>query len=135
VLEHLVRVEETVLLRATQRPDSRSLGQTLRAAGSMPLLRLMLGSGIRIKVPSKAVLPQGTVTYGELTDRWERARQKLDAAMADQTGADLRRPFMRHALCGWLTPAQTLTFLERHLAHHTRQLARIRRSPGYPQSR
>lgn len=132
VLEHLVRLEEVVLLRATQRPESRTLVQAVRTAGSLALLRVTLGAGVRVKVPSKAVLPEGTATFEDLAGRWDRVRRKLDAVMADQTAADLRRPFMRHPLCGWLTPAQTLAFLERHITHHTGQLRRISRSPGYP---
>jgi len=135
VLEHLVRVEEVVVLRASQQPPSRSLRQGLRAAGSMVLVRLALGAGIRIKVPSKAVLPQGNATLPELRERWDRVRNKLEAVLADHSRRDLRRPMMRHPLCGWLTPIQTLTFLEQHVTHHTRQLGRIRGSPGYPESR
>ncbi len=134
VLEHLVRVEEAVVLRASQLPASRSLRQGVRAAGSMVLLRIVLRAGIRIKVPSKAVLPQGKATLPELRERWDRVRNKLEAVLADQSRPDLRRPMMRHPLCGWLTPIQTLTFLERHVTHHTRQLGRIRASPGYPGS-
>ena len=132
VLEHLVRLEEAILLRATQRPEARTRVQAIRTAASLVLLRLTLGAGLRVKTPSKAVVPQGTATFDELTGRWDRAREKLDAVMADQTAADLRRPFMRHPLCGWLTPAQTLAFLERHVTHHTRQIARIRGAVGYP---
>jgi hypothetical protein len=40
------------------------------------------------------------------------------------------RPMMKHPLVGKLTPLQTLTFLETHLAHHGRQIERIRGAPG-----
>jgi hypothetical protein len=32
---------------------------------------------------------------------------------------------MKHPIVGKLTPAQTLTFLDTHLAHHSRQIDRI----------
>jgi hypothetical protein len=48
--------------------------------------------------------------------------------------ADFARPLMRHPILGLLTPVETLTFILRHIAHHRRQIARIRRSPGYPRS-
>lgn len=130
VVEHLVRVEEAIVLRAAQAKPSRTLGEGLRAAGSMVVLRLVMGAGIRIKAPTKLVLPEGTATLPELLERWDRVREKLRAVLADKTAADLHRPMMRHALCGWLTPKQTLSFLEQHLLHHQRQLARIRGADG-----
>ncbi len=132
VVEHLVRIEEVVVLKAVQLPRSRTLGEGIRAAGSLVLLRLILGSGVRLKVPGKAVLPQGTATLPELRERWDRVREKLEAVLGDMTAADLRRPMMRHPACGWLTPAQTLSFLEHHLLHHRRQLMRIRGAVGFP---
>jgi hypothetical protein len=134
VVEHLVRVEEAIVLRASQHPPSRTLGQGLRAATFTLLLRLRLRAGARLKAPSRAILPQGTATLPELGTRWDQVREKLQAVLADQTRADLRRPMMRHPLVGWLTPVQTLGFLEYHVAHHARQLARIRRTEGYPGS-
>jgi DinB superfamily len=135
VVEHLVRVEEAVVLRVPQLPPSRTLAQGLRAAGSMALLRLTFGAGVRTEAPSRSVLPQGAVTLPELRGRWERVREKLAAVLDDQTPADLRRPMMRHPVCGWLTPTQTLSFLEQHVAHHTRQLERIRRAQGFAGAR
>lgn len=131
VVEHLVRVEEAVVLRASQQPRSRSTGQAARAALAMVLTRLLFRAGIRVKAPVKSILPQGTATLPELCERWDRVRGQLEAVLADQTAADLRRPLMRHPRIGSLSPVQTLRFFECHVDHHRNQLERIRSSPGF----
>ncbi len=126
VVEHLVRVEEAIVLRASQAVSSQSLGSRIRSAAGMLLLYQGLRMGARFKAPSQAILPEGKSTLPELRGRWDRIREKLEAVLADRTRADLSRPMMRHPAVGWLNPVQTLTFLERHVAHHVRQIERIR---------
>ena len=91
--------------------------------------------GRRFKAPAQAILPQGGVTLTDLGARWDAVGQALRRTVDGLGPADYGRPMMRHPFVGLLTPIETLTFLLRHIAHHRRQILRIRRSPGYPLER
>jgi hypothetical protein len=77
-------------------------------------------------------MPQGGATLSDLDARWAAAQEAMRRMVGGFGAAELARPMMRHPFLGLLTPVETLTFIQRHIAHHRRQIARIRRSPGYP---
>jgi hypothetical protein len=132
VVEHLVRVEERILGGLATRPGPRPLGERMQAAARLALLYLYLQTGGRVKAPAQAILPAGGATLGELRGRWNAVRAGLAEALERFEPADLARPMMRHPIVGKLSPVQTLRFLHRHIAHHRRQIRRIRMTPGFP---
>jgi hypothetical protein len=126
ILEHLIIIEERVLGAVGTRPGPLPAAERLRSAVRLAGLRLYLRSGGRIKAPTRAILPQGGATLAELRERWDRARAGYRAALEGFDRTDLRRPMMKHPIIGKLTPTQTLAFLDAHLAHHGRQVDRLR---------
>jgi uncharacterized damage-inducible protein DinB len=133
IVEHLVKVEEAILGRLKSRPV-RTWREAFRAKASMAVMRVYFLFGRRLKVPAQAVLPQGGATLADLTARWNRTQEEMRRTIEGLGTAELGRPMMRHPLLGLLTPAETLRFLHRHIAHHRRQMRRIRKAPGYPRS-
>jgi uncharacterized damage-inducible protein DinB len=133
VVEHLVKVEEGIVSRVKQR-DPRTWREAVRGRLSLELISLYFLVGRRFKAPAQAILPQGGATLTDLGARWEAAQLAMRRTLDDFGPADFARPMMRHPILGLLTPVETLTFILRHIAHHRRQIARIRRSPGYPRS-
>ncbi len=131
VVEHLVRVEEGILSRVKPR-EPRTWREAVRSKVALELVSLHFLLGRRAKAPVQAILPIGGVTLADLGTRWNAARQAMLSAIDGFAPADFARPMMRHPILGLLTPTETLTFILRHIAHHRRQLTRIRRSPGYP---
>jgi uncharacterized damage-inducible protein DinB len=131
VVEHLVRVEEGIASRTGKPRAPRTWPEAARATGALGLVSVCFVLGRRFKAPVATILPQGGATLTDLGLRWDAARGALRKALE---AADPRRPIFRHPVIGLLTPAQTVTFIERHIAHHGRQIGRIRRSPGYPRS-
>ena len=125
VVQHVVIVEELVLRALATRPGPLPLAERLRSAMRLTALRIYLRSGGRIKAPNPALLPPGGATLDELLARWDRTRAGYATALASFGPDDLVRPMMKHPIVGKLTPPQTLTFLDAHLAHHTRQIDRI----------
>jgi uncharacterized damage-inducible protein DinB len=132
VLEHLVLVEEAVQRYASKRPGPQPRAATARAGLKLRIILIYFRLGARIEAPTRAVLPAGTGSLEDLRTRWDQARQGLATLLEGETAADRRRPLLRHPVTGWLTPAQSLTFIEAHIAHHRRQIARIRALPGFP---
>ena len=133
VLEHLVKVEEGIASRLRPREPRKPM-EAVRAKVALGLMRLVFGLRRRIKVPVQAVLPLGGVTLSDLVGRWEVAQAALRERLEGFAPQDWSRPMMRHPALGLLTPFEGLTFIHWHMAHHRRQIARIRRARGYPAS-
>jgi len=130
VVQHVVIVEELVLRALATRPGPLPLTERLRSGLRLTALRIYLRAGGRVQAPTPAILPQGSVPLEELRSRWDRARAGYASALASFGPEDMVRPMMKHPIVGKLTPLQTLTFLETHLAHHGRQIERIRAALG-----
>ena len=131
LVEHLVVVEEAVLGGIPDRPPTRSLADSARAAVVLPLLYLSFSRGVRLRAPIPAILPVGGSSLGQLEARWTRARANLRAVLQLMGPEDLSRPFLRHPVIGWLTTLEGLGFIERHVAHHLHRVQRIRALPSY----
>lgn len=133
VLEHLVRVEEGILSRVRERAP-RTWQEAARARVALELISVYFLLGRRFRVPVQGIVPQGGVTLTDLAGRWEAAQRGIRGTLDGFRPADFARPLMRHPALGLLTPRETLIFILRHIGHHRRQIARIRRAPGYPRS-
>jgi uncharacterized damage-inducible protein DinB len=131
VIEHLVKVEEGIASRFRPR-ESRGLIETARAKAALGAMYVVFGFRGRVKVPVQAILPLGGATLSDLASRWEAAQAALKARLECFGPGDWSRPMMRHPLLGPLTPAEGLVFIHCHMAHHRRQIERIRRAAGFP---
>ena len=131
VLEHLVKVEEGIASRIRPR-EPRGVVETVRVKAALGAMCALFAVRSRIKVPVQGVLPLGGVTLSDLVSRWEAAQAALRERLEEFRPQDWSRPMMRHPLIGRLTPAEGLTFIHWHMAHHRRQIARIRRTRGFP---
>jgi hypothetical protein len=131
LVEHLVLVEEAVLRGIPDRPTTRSLADSARAAMVLPVLYLAFARGGRLRAPTRDVVPVGGSSLAQLEARWTRARANLRAVLQLMGPEDLSRPFFRHPVIGWLTTLEGLGFLERHVGHHLRQVERIRAMPRH----
>jgi hypothetical protein len=129
IVEHLVLVHEgtAAVLAAQPRtvPPGRAGNWWKRAA-----LDLVLSSDLRVRAPTRRVLPTAAVPLADLAGRWHAAHQAIQA-IAEAHGRDWgARLVFRHPLAGWLDLQDTIRFLQVHLEHHSRQLDRLGRSSG-----
>jgi hypothetical protein len=106
--------------------------ETVRVKAALAAMRALFAVRSRIKVPVQGVLPLGGVTLSDLVSRWEAAQAALRERLEEFGPQDWSRPMMRHPLIGRLTPSEGLTFIHWHMGHHQRQIARIRRTRGFP---
>lgn len=131
VTEHLVLAEEKSLLGMLKGP-APGVTVTPMARARMVMVRIVMRTSIRLKVPVSRVVPQGDATLPELEARWSAARRGLEDAIepvAIEGAGDAR---FRHPIAGWVTAKEGVAFLAEHIGHHARQLERIRRTPGFP---
>ncbi len=128
VVEHLALVEQGTLRALRSEKHAAQAGSQSRGDLRYLLLRLMLKLDVRLKVPVKGVLPTGQCTLGELEQRWGETRRELGSYLESVNAERLQRPVFRHPVAGWLTIGQTLGFIEGHVEHHQRQVARIQQA-------
>lgn len=127
VIEHLVLAEQAVLgdlgsaaTRAAQRPT----GAEFVRAG---IVWLVLRVGVRVRVPSAAMLPTGERSFDELQRQWTEQHRTLRAFATGLDERGLRRRIFRHPIAGPLDMVAALRLLSAHLLTHQRQLRRLRR--------
>ena len=136
VAEHLVRVDSGILAALAKQMAAGTARRTLgRPSLIRPALvtRFMRSGGQTRMPPAVAphITPVGTdgaasrVALGESAEAWTR----LGASVAPDLA---RTALWMHPVGGPYTFAQAAGFHASHFDHHTRQLARIRVSDGFP---
>ena len=131
VTEHCVLAEEKSLQGMLNGPPPGTT-VTLIAHVRMGMVRLVMKSDIRVKVPVARVIPQGDATLPELEARWGESRRGLAAFLEGIPEVDAGAARFRHPIGGWVTASEGVAFLAGHIGHHARQLARIQRAAGFP---
>lgn len=148
VIDHLAASEEAMLemgqrvrrqgtaayAPAVPEPGTGGLVRRMRTWYRRRLVFTVLATGIRVRMPRRirelVGLPE-PVSAAAAVARWESARAGLAEYLGAAGRADERRPFFHHPITGWLDHRQGLDFIRAHIAHHERQIGRIRRANGY----
>ena len=130
VIAHLTKSEGGTLQyikKKTQDPGA------LPRAGIVPWLRIA-ALVVGINSPFKFKAPKGLADLPETSDfpaasfAWAEVREDWrEFVLAFPTALNDRLIF-RHPFVGLLGPAQTMIFLNEHLANHVRQIGRIRKA-------
>ena len=131
VTEHCVLAEEKSVLGMLKGPPPGTTVTPI-AHVRMWMVRLVMKSDIRVKVPVARVVPTGDVALPELAARWDESRRGLGAFLERIAETDAGLARFRHPIGGWVTAAEGVAFLAGHIGHHARQLGRIRRAAGFP---
>lgn len=133
VVEHLTLAEElTAKALRNPRPVERR-GSRIAASVRLRIITLFFGKPfVRARVPSRALLPEGSASLDALERRWLEAAADIEAFLRDLPAERRQERLFRHPVTGWLTLGQMLQFHLAHIGHHARQIARIQRAPGFP---
>lgn len=127
VVEHMVLGEEGVVgdfSRLAELPERR------RGFVNWAGLRVVLGIlrfRIRVKVPSRSMIPRGDVGLEELTVRWGSNHERLRTYVASLDQEGLKRAIFRHPVSGPMTVEEGILLLGTHLDRHLGQIERIER--------
>jgi hypothetical protein len=125
VIEHLVIAEERGL-KGLERERPAELGSRFAAGLKLGILSLAAPLPIRVKAPSKGLLPTGIPELPDLAIRWGEARCRLAGVLDAVTPDTLADRRWRHPIAGWLDTGQWLDFIYSHITHHQLQVGRIR---------
>lgn len=129
--QHLALVEEGVAAARAmleEKPVRRSWRQRI---GYFAVWAVLM-SGLRVRVPTRRVVPEPSPDLQETTGRWEGAQANLRDRVASLSEPGAREAFAYHPVAGPLDARETLRFLIRHFDHHLRQVSRIMAARDFP---
>lgn len=128
VLDHVVRVERTVLDGARKPGVQRTVWRPRRHRHLLTWVVFRLG--VRIKVPERVshVKPQMDADPNEVRARWRVLRAEWQEFLSTVTPDQLGQLAIKHPIAGPFSYRDVLKFLEWHLRHHRRQIGRISRA-------
>ena len=127
IVEHLVLAERAVF-RGLPDPshlvgNERGLGHRFRYL----LVMFVLNTRIRVRVPSRAMIPRGDRTLAELRRLWDEnqawLRSCIDCLGPDRIGSAV----LRHPVAGPISVKQGLRMGQVHLNLHVRQIRALQR--------
>jgi hypothetical protein len=77
---------------------------------------------VEVDVPHESIEPHGRHSLNELVDEWDRIRQNM-RVLLEEIEADTQADMVyRHPYAGPLNLAETLEFIDIHLANHVRHI-------------
>jgi hypothetical protein len=127
IVEHLVLAERAVFrglpdpLRLVER--NRDLGNRVRYV----LVLFILTSGIPVRTPSPAMVPQGDRGLAELRRLWDESQQWLRSCIAHLGPGAGGKAVFEHPIAGPLTVSQAVRMGQVHVDGHVRQIRSLRR--------
>ncbi len=132
VAHHLLKVQQLTfdsIEKLDRQPSQRrSLLQSVAKLGVASVLKF----GFKVRNPAPPTAPEPAVRFQELEPLWREELTRLRKWTASRDDSLLGCAGMKHPISGPLSQAETLDFLACHLAHHLRQIARLRAHPEFP---
>lgn len=89
------------------------------------LLKWLLDSNIRFKMPKQLPEPTNELSYDELKSQFEKNRNSLKELIQSFPEEALNKMIFRHPFAGRFSLYQAVAFLEDHYNHHVHQIDRI----------
>lgn len=103
-----------------------SLGEaSLSAKLRSKLLKFLLDSRVKFKMPRQLPEPSKEISYDELKNQFAINRSALKELIEDFPEEALRKLIFKHPFAGRFSLYQTVGFLEDHYNHHIQQIDRI----------
>jgi hypothetical protein len=127
IIEHLVLAERAVFKGL---PDPSRLVERHRDLGNRVryvLVLFILTSGIPVRTPSSAMVPQGERGLAELRRLWDESQRWLRSCIAHLGPEAGRKAVFEHPIAGPLTVSQAVRMAQVHVDGHVRQIRRLRR--------
>lgn len=84
---------------------------------------------IKIKAPAVVATVPEHSSLTETIAKWGQARQDLYQLLASLKPEDLNRAIFKHPLAGYINLNQMLRFMDLHVKHHEKQVARALAKP------
>jgi DinB superfamily len=122
IVEHLVLSERVVFGPLDGLEPRTPRERSLRNHARYWMVMFILRFDIPVKVPSAALLPEGTRSVESLWEQWEASHAALRRWVEASDTRVRRHALFAHPVAGPMTMADTLRMLDVHLDRHVRQI-------------
>jgi hypothetical protein len=122
IVEHLVLSERAVFGPLDGLEQRTPRERSLRNRALYWVVMFILRFDIPVKVPSAALIPEGTRSVGSLWAQWESSHASLRRWVEASDTGMRRHALFSHPVAGPMTMADTLRMLDVHLDRHSRQI-------------
>jgi hypothetical protein len=122
IIEHLVLVENTVIGDFSALDALVERPRRLKDRILYRVVMFVLRFRIRVKAPSRAMVPTGRWSLTEAISIWEENHRRLRRYVESLDRTGLRRQVFRHPITGPVDVAQGIAMMEAHLDTHIRQV-------------
>ncbi len=135
VVNHLLYAETNVVKYMLKKMQGIA---TVEKAGVQAKLRSVmlntfLKSPLKFKAPKAAMPVQEEVyIYENLRKQWNETRAEFAKILDQLNPADAKKLLFKHPLSGKFNIYQTMSFMQEHIAHHIRQIERIKSDARFP---
>ncbi|MEX0662836.1 MAG: DinB family protein [Balneolaceae bacterium] len=134
VMQHLIIAEKQSLLYI-QRKIARHEDVPKAGFGSVfrhTLLKIALMLPIKFKAPKIAEVKEEYPNFEEMKSEWDSIRNEMEHLIKNNDGTILAKALYKQPRAGLLNIKQALEFFEIHIAHHLKQIKRIKNHPSFP---
>lgn len=123
IVEHLIISEELFFAQIMNAETNSGRKRTLKHRLLYKVVMFILGSPIRVKAPSRRLLPAGNQTLEDLRKRWLVSQEGFLAWLNSKgEGIDPEAALAWHPVAGPMTVLQAMDMVERHLMRHRVQI-------------
>jgi len=125
IVEHLMIAERIVLAGLPPPAELVERPRSLKNRAVYPLVIFVLRFSIPVKVPSRRMLPSGTMSLAEIRSQWDETVRWLGAYAAGLGPDGHSKAVFLHPVAGPITLTQALRMDRLHLETHIRQIRRL----------
>ncbi|NJL28114.1 MAG: DinB family protein [Thermoanaerobaculia bacterium] len=127
IVEHLVLGEELVYGGLPDPGQLRQHRRRLKNRFFYLLVMVLLRFGVRLKAPSKALLPRGEGSFEQYRQRWDRNQKWLSTYAGSLSPEELRRAVFIHPATGPIDVVQVVDMTAAHFHTHLRQIRALQK--------
>ena len=132
IVEHVVVAEAVILQGLPPRTQLVARPRSVRHHSLYLVVMFILRCGIPVKVPSRRMLPTGTLSLAELRRTWDEHMRWLRGFEGDPEEDAHRKAVFTHPVAGPITLIQALRMDQLHLQTHIRQISKLRQQSPLP---
>lgn len=125
IVEHMVIGEREVLAGLPDPKELRSYDRSFKNKLMLKVVMFVLGNRIRVKVPSKTMIPKGGAKLGDLRAKWDENQAWFQEYVASNDEKGLRRAVFKHPVSGPIDVYQAVEMCHAHFDSHSDQIRKL----------
>jgi len=125
IVEHMAVAEREVLMGLPGRSDLTSFNRTLKNKLMLKIVMFVLGNRIRVKVPSRTMIPKGGASLEEIRAMWDESQGWFRDYVESCSEDELRNAVFKHPVSGPIDPVQAIDMSFAHFESHKAQIDRL----------